>query len=286
MEPLFHITSRSAWVEAVKRGQYAAPSLATEGFIHCSTGPQLLETGKRYFGGQSGLVLLCIRADRLSSPFVFEAAAPLDGGKPRSGSFPHVYGPIDVHALWRVVDFDATGELALPSGLDGPASFPAGPVADNLVLKDERVERFWRNFRARSQVSETTPYQAWHFGDDADLAHELAELLVRGPKRASTTLLWSVEQHPPLAPVPGAYSVVTEHDATPRAVIRTTRIDVCAFDAVEAAFAWEEGEGERTLAAWRADHEEYFSRECERLGRTFTPDAPVVLERFELVEPG
>lgn len=34
---IYHITTREQWVEAQKLGHYDSDTLATEGFIHCST---------------------------------------------------------------------------------------------------------------------------------------------------------------------------------------------------------------------------------------------------------
>ena len=39
---ILHITSKSEWAAAQTRGEYSAPSLQTEGFIHCSTEDQVL----------------------------------------------------------------------------------------------------------------------------------------------------------------------------------------------------------------------------------------------------
>lgn len=106
----------------MRHGRYVAPSLASEGFIHCSTSGQVLETANRYYRGQSGLVLLCIDPSRLSSRLEYEGAVPIAGGAPRDGSFPHVYGPIDVHAVTRIVDFEpgASGAFEWPPGMDEP----------------------------------------------------------------------------------------------------------------------------------------------------------------------
>lgn len=280
---IFHIATRAGWEASVRRGRYVADSLASEGFIHCSTRVQVLGTANRYYRGQSGLVLLRVEPMRLSSRLEYEAAKPPDGSTPRGDLFPHVYGPLDVHALSRVADFvpSANGEFAWPSGIDELAIGDTRSPADNLVDKDDGIRRFWSEFCTRSGVAETAPYQAWYFGDGAPLARELADLVVSGRKRATATLLWSLELHPPLAPVPGAYSVITEFDSRPRAVIRTTSIDIRAFRDVDAEYAAEEGEGDRTLETWRRDHIEYFSRDCAFLGRKFIEDTPVVLERFE-----
>jgi hypothetical protein len=57
------------------------------------------------------------------------------------------------------------------------------------------------------------------------------------------------------------------------------------FSLVDAAFAWDEGEGDRSLAWWQRAHRDFFQRQCERAGVPFSEDLPVVLERFELVWP-
>lgn len=154
---------------------------------------------------------------------------------------------------------------------------------NNLVEKNSRVRAFWAAFCARQGLSEATPYQAWFFGDTPQLAHELVELVIHGPKRATTGLQWSIDRNPELAPVPHGYSVVTEFDGTPRVVLRTTDIQSCAFKDVDAQYAWDEGEGDRSLEYWRKGHWEYFTGECARLGLEPSPDMIVVMERFELL---
>ena len=90
--------------------------------------------------------------------------------------------------------------------------------------------------------------------------------MLHGPKRATAALGWVADALPHTAAVPDGYSVVTEIDGTPRAVIRTTVLERRKFSDVDAAFAWDEGEGDRTLDDWKRGHWSYFSRECESLG--------------------
>jgi uncharacterized protein YhfF/GNAT superfamily N-acetyltransferase len=158
-------------------------------------------------------------------------------------------------------------------------------LTENLVRKEGAVRTFWETFCRAAGVPPTTPYQAWYFGDSPRLAHELIELVVNGPKRATASSAWVNEQAPDIAPVPDGYSVVTEHDATPRAVLRTVWLDRRPLSEVDAQFAWDEGEGDRTLPDWLDGHTRYFKREGERIGRPFSPTMPVTLERFELLYP-
>jgi uncharacterized protein YhfF len=154
---------------------------------------------------------------------------------------------------------------------------------DNSVVHDARVTAFWNDFCRQAAIDPATPYQAWYFGSGAEMAHGLADLVVHGPKRATAALGWVADKYPHAAAVPDGYSVVTELDGTPRCVIRTVWLERRAFRDVDAQFAWDEGEGDRTLADWKDAHWSYFSRECAALGREMTQDVDVVLERFELL---
>jgi uncharacterized protein YhfF len=140
---------------------------------------------------------------------------------------------------------------------------------DNSVERSPVVQDYWRKFCVATGLDPSTPYQAWYFGDSAELAHELVELVLHGPKRATAGLSEFNDQMPLVKPVAGGYSVLTERDGTPRAVIRTTVLGRLPFAEVDAAFAWDEGEGDRTLADWKEGHRRFFTRELALLGRIF-----------------
>ena len=115
---VYHITTRKAWIAATRSGVCEAPSLASAGFIHCSTSAQVLPVARQFYAGQSGLVLLAIDPSRLASVLKWEPAAdgPVPAGIPATQRFPHVYGPINLEAVVRVLDFepDANGEFTAP----------------------------------------------------------------------------------------------------------------------------------------------------------------------------
>lgn len=113
---IYHIASRRAWIDATRNGAYAAPSLQTEGFIHCSTAAQVLPVARDFFAGQTGLVLLVVDTRKLESEVKWESAAPPDGVA-EGVTFPHIYGPIALDAVAQVLDFepDSLGGFALPS---------------------------------------------------------------------------------------------------------------------------------------------------------------------------
>ena len=90
-----HVAERAAWDAARASGSYAAPSLATEGFIHCSTPWQVVRIANANFAERTDLVLLVIDPTRLDSPVVFENC---EGG---TEPFPHIYGEVPVAAVER-----------------------------------------------------------------------------------------------------------------------------------------------------------------------------------------
>ncbi|HEY9151395.1 MAG TPA: DUF952 domain-containing protein [Anaerolineales bacterium] len=118
-EMIFHITLREAWNAAQKQGQYTAPSLTSDGFIHGSTRAQVLPVAEKFYKGQDGLILLVIDPTRLSSRLKWEA--PFDGAPPAGVSageaFPHIYGPINLDAVVQVLNLESTadGKFVLPT---------------------------------------------------------------------------------------------------------------------------------------------------------------------------
>jgi uncharacterized protein (DUF952 family) len=108
MRHIYHIVPKSVWEQA-PAGPYRAASLATEGFIHCSSRGQVAWVANQFYADQDELLLLGIDVDRLSSPVRDE--------DPGIGEhFPHVYGPIDRAAVVEV--------LPLERGPDGRWVFP------------------------------------------------------------------------------------------------------------------------------------------------------------------
>ena len=89
---IYHIVLPEDWEIWKERSFYEAPSLLTEGFIHCSFEEQLESVISRYYASAPELVVLKITSEKLTSKLVAE---PSTGGE----IYPHVYGPIDISAV-------------------------------------------------------------------------------------------------------------------------------------------------------------------------------------------
>jgi uncharacterized protein YhfF len=73
--------------------------------------------------------------------------------------------------------------------------------------------------------------------------------------------------------------IVKDGQGRARAVVETVELTRRRFKEVDAAFAFDEGEGDRSLGWWRRAHTNYFTRRGE-----FAPGMEVYCERFRLVE--
>jgi uncharacterized protein YhfF len=145
------------------------------------------------------------------------------------------------------------------------------------------VRRFWLTFCAENDVEPDQRFDAFAFGDSTEMADELSALVLHGPKRATAGLLADYADEP--LPEVGAHSIVLGGTGQPVCVIRTTEVRVLPFREVDAAFAWDEGEGDRSLAYWRDAHIGFFTRMCANRGDVFGEEMATVLERFAMVWP-
>lgn len=110
---ILHIARQVDWETALNQGAYTADSLASEGFIHCSTPAQVLGPANEIYRGQTDLLLLAIDPGKLTAALVYEDC--YETGQ----AFPHIYGPLNLDAVVRVVPFppQPDGSFTLPPEL-------------------------------------------------------------------------------------------------------------------------------------------------------------------------
>jgi uncharacterized protein (DUF952 family) len=111
MATIFHITKRAEWERAEREGIYQTPTLASEGFIHCSRSDQVIRIANALFTGQTGLVLLEIDTRQVGAEIRYENC---EGGQE---VFPHIYGALNLDSVVRVVALEPgeDGSFAMPS---------------------------------------------------------------------------------------------------------------------------------------------------------------------------
>jgi uncharacterized protein (DUF952 family) len=113
---ILHICPRDVWDKAVAAGVYAGDTLATDGYIHCSTEVQAHLPATARFRGRRDLVLLRIAEDRLPLAVTWE-----DGDPPHPDGllFPHLYAALPIDAVVAVTDYlpNEDGTFSPPTGL-------------------------------------------------------------------------------------------------------------------------------------------------------------------------
>ncbi|MBM3138183.1 MAG: ASCH domain-containing protein [Chloroflexi bacterium] len=148
------------------------------------------------------------------------------------------------------------------------------------------ISRFWQEYLSTLPESDHENRkipEAWGFGDSPEMADELGALVVAGTKTATASLLWEYEAEGSEIPKPGDLSIILDGRGLPICLIETVEVEINLFNQVEDRFAYDEGEGDRTLNYWRDGHWRFFTRSCQAIGRELAQDMPVVCERFKLV---
>jgi uncharacterized protein YhfF len=156
------------------------------------------------------------------------------------------------------------------------------------VRNNPLIANFWQRFLATHTGPSVTGdvAEAGQFGAGVAMGNQLAALIVAGTKTATCSCLWeweheaATEQRALLLPQAGDRSILLNGDHQPVAVIETTAVAITTFEQVDAGFAFDEGEDDRSLARWREMHWAWFTEALKAIGRVPTPSMPLVCERF------
>jgi uncharacterized protein (DUF952 family) len=107
---IYHMCRAEEWTAAIAAVSYRGSSQdLADGFIHFSTGAQIVESARRHRAGQESLLLIAVDAARLGDRLKWE--------KSRGGDlFPHLYGPLD--------PAESASTVPLPLGPDWLHVFP------------------------------------------------------------------------------------------------------------------------------------------------------------------
>jgi len=145
----------------------------------------------------------------------------------------------------------------------------------------KEITDFWDRFQKENGIT-VSFMGAWFFGDSPELGDELLGFVLSGKKTGTATLVVELEKEGEKMPEVGDYNIILDGAGSPRAVIRTTKVEVKPFREVDETFAYSEGEDDRTLESWRREHWKYWTRKGSKLGFTMKEDLLVICENFEV----
>ncbi|MDO5494974.1 MAG: ASCH domain-containing protein, partial [bacterium] len=160
-------------------------------------------------------------------------------------------------------------------------------------MNQSEIDHFWADAKIRGglnpirgiagpSISESVPPPAFAFGAEPGQATRLAEQVLEGQKTATAGLLAEYEALGEELPAVGALAIILDGASHPRALIRTTAVTTVPFNEVDEEHALLEGLS--SITEWRRVHRDFFTHHPAE-GVEFTEDAPVVLERFEVLSP-
>ncbi len=127
--------------------------------------------------------------------------------------------------------------------------------------------------------------EGWHFGGKGSgLEDCLADLVIKGIKTATCGWLEADQKCHERLPEVGDRSYIMNSTDEPVCVVETTEVVIRLFLEVDAQFAFDEGEGDRSYEYWRKGHESFFAKEAAELGLKWDSSTQhVYCERFRVV---
>jgi uncharacterized protein YhfF len=153
---------------------------------------------------------------------------------------------------------------------------------------DAKTAAFWQAYLSSlPDANEAVRrfYGVFRIGNSPEAADEGAALIKQGVKTATSSLLWVYQATNKPLPEVGSLSIVIDGRGEPVCVVETIAVEIKSFAEVDAAFAYDYGEWDRTLETWRAHCWELNAPRCQALGKAPTPEMPLVCERFTVVYP-
>jgi uncharacterized protein YhfF len=144
------------------------------------------------------------------------------------------------------------------------------------------AETLWADYCAA--IGESGPVPPIDvFGDNPAMNDELLDLVLEGTKRATCCLARDFAEGD--QPKIGDYWIIADGAGTPRAIIRTCHIELKAICDVDDSFAHIEGEGDKSLAYWKTEHDAYFQRQATAEGFVYDDSMIGICEQFDCVWP-
>jgi uncharacterized protein YhfF len=140
------------------------------------------------------------------------------------------------------------------------------------------VDETTRRLRERTGLDVVGCYA---FGSGPAQADELLAFVTRGTKRATVGALVELAELDDPLPAVGQLWGLLDGTGEPRFVAETVDVQPGELDDVTPAFAWDEGEDDRTFESWWDGHRTWASQ----LGRSEDEPFEVLFERFRIVWP-
>ena len=150
---------------------------------------------------------------------------------------------------------------------------------------DKTVYEMWSSFtKSNPELKDNDMPESWYFHNNEKDANRLAELIVRGKKKAGSGLyLWYEEANVDLPKI-GTKHIITDFDGEAKAIIEIKKVDTIPFNQISKDYAeLDMGTEIEPLEKWKKAHWDFFANAMEESGKKPTVEMLVVCERFETI---
>ncbi|MDE0799909.1 MAG: ASCH domain-containing protein [Rhodospirillaceae bacterium] len=149
------------------------------------------------------------------------------------------------------------------------------------------VAEFWQGCEPKlTSKSVDGFYRVRSIGGTPKTTDVITKLILKGDKIGTFTSPWVFQGDRSITPEIGAYSVLTDAENTPRAVLQTTELLTLPFNRITERETAIDGPMVRPIEIWKPIHVTFFSNELEKIGKTFVEDMPITVEKFKVVCDG
>ena len=143
---------------------------------------------------------------------------------------------------------------------------------------------YWKAFQFQNPAFKDFPEpQSFYYADNKKDADVCAELVVAKIKQATSPSVWWFEKHNEPLPKVGDLAIVTDWEGIPKAIVKTTRVEIVKFKDITPEYAKIEGEGDGSLAYWKKVHWEYYANEMKPFEEYPTEEMEIVCEYFKTI---
>ena len=148
---------------------------------------------------------------------------------------------------------------------------------------NKKIEQYRERFLKATNISLETEVESFSFGDTAEMADELGELVLQG-KKTGTSSGYDLYAEDETKPYIGQFSIILDSKESPICVIENINVETIPFNKVTEEYARKEGEGDLSLTYWKQAHLDFFPRYYKNeLGIDFNETHCIIFEEFKVV---
>jgi len=153
---------------------------------------------------------------------------------------------------------------------------------------DQSVRKMWNNYiKSNPEFKEEEIPESEFFHNNEKDANRLAELTIKGKKKASSGLLSLYKQYNVDLPKVRAKQIITDFDGKAKAIIENMRVDTIPFNKISKEYAeLDMGTDIEPLKKWKKAHWDFFESFLEESGEKPTEEMLIVCVKFETIWTG